>query len=102
MVPSSTISRGDYMAITSDEKLHSYAQELVSNVCNAALHTVHNSWDRRNNCYNLNLRESTIGGSSIYCLKAVSTSDKNSGSYDTCGRQNCNLSWLCQSEDSKP
>ena len=84
VVPASSISPGDYMSITSDVKLHSYAQSLVSTVCNTALHTVYNSWDRRTNSFNLNLRDSTIGGSSIYCLKAVSTSDKNSGAYDTC------------------
>ena len=84
VVPASSISPGDYMSITSDAALHSYAQSLVSTVCNAALHTVYNSWNRQTNSFSLNLRDSTTDGSSIYCLKAVSTSDKNSGAYDTC------------------
>ena len=73
------VSHGDAAHIHSDSDLLHYVQQKAAERCNLALSNVQNSWSNSNNAYNLDLYNSTIGGSKIYCLDAVTVAAKNSG-----------------------
>ena len=77
--PQSCVSHGDATHIHSDSDLLHYVQQKAAERCNLALSNVQNSWSNSNNAYNLDLYNSTIGGSKIYCLDAVTVAAKNSG-----------------------